>query len=600
VLTNPEMLHTGILPGHGRWANFLSRLRYVVVDELHTLRGVFGSHVGHVLRRLRRVCAAYGASPSFVFSSATIGDPAPLASELCGLPVVPVVDDGSPRGERLFALWNPPLLDVTTGLRASSNTETARLAATLIDDGWKTVAFCRSRRGTELVAGDVRRRVEPAMAPTVRSYRAGYLPAERREIEAELFSGHLRGVVATNALELGIDVGGLDACVLNGYPGTIASLWQQAGRAGRDERSSVAVLVAGTDQLDQWVMTHPREVFSRPPEPAVVNLRNPSMLLPHLACAAYEKPLRPEDDQWWGDDLHDGVRRLVRADQLRVRDGAAYWQGRGTPAPAIGLRSGSSEEFRIVDADERLIGTVDGARAFESVHPGAIYVHLGQQYRVLDLDLDERAALVEPVEVDEYTQVRSELSVRIGGTDDARGVGRALLAIGSVEVATQVVGYERRDTRTRELIGRAPLDLPPSRLSTRAFWYTVDAAVVARARLHLERLPGSLHAVEHAAIGILPLFTICDRWDVGGVSTAHQSDTGAPTIVIYDGYPGGTGIADLGFAAGLTHLEATLAVIARCPCERGCPSCVQSPKCGNGNEPLDKAGAAALLRAILN
>ena len=483
VLTNPEMLHGALLPFHGRWANFLGRLRYVVVDELHTLRGIFGSHTAHLLRRLRRVCAGYGSDPTFVFSSATIGDPARLASELCGLPVHPVVDDASPRGERLFALWNPPLLDADTGARASTNVEVARLAAAFVEGGWRTVAFCRSRRATEVVASDVRRRVGPEYADAIRSYRAGYLASERREIEAELFSGRLRGVVATNALELGIDVGGLDACILNGFPGTIASMWQQAGRAGRDERPSVAVLVAGTDQLDQWLMAHPREVFTRPPEPAVVNRSNPSVLLPQLACAAYERPLTPDDEPWWGDDLADGVRQLVLGDRLRLRNGAAYWQGRGTPAPGIGLRSGSPDEFRIAEADGRLVGTVDGSRAFEQVHPGAIYLHLGQQYRVVTLDLDDRVALVEPVVVDEYTQVRSQMQVSILGADDLREVGRSELFLGPVEIATEVVGYERHDSRTRRLIGREELTLPPARLVTRAFWYTIDDEVLDRARL---------------------------------------------------------------------------------------------------------------------
>jgi DEAD/DEAH box helicase domain-containing protein len=409
----------------------------------------------------------------------------------------------------------------------------------------------------------------------------------------------LHGVVATNALELGIDVGGLDACILNGFPGTIASMWQQAGRAGRDERPSVAVLVGGSDQLDQWLMAHPRAVFTRPPEPAVVNGANPSVLLPQLACAAYEQPLRHADEQWWDDDLADGVRQLVLGDQLRVREGAAYWQGRGTPARGIGLRSGSPDEYRIAEADGRLVGTVDGSRAFEQVHPGAIYLHLGQQYKVVRLDLEERVALVEPVTVDEYTQVRSHLQVTIFGADDARPVGRAQLFLGAVEIATEVVGYQRHDSRSHRVLSREALSLPPSRLVTRAFWYTIDEDVLASARLDPEQVPGALHAAEHAGIGILPLFTICDRWDVGGVSTLLQADTGRPTIVIYDGYPGGVGIAELGFAAGGRHLEATRSVIERCPCQHGCPSCVQSPKCGNGNEPLDKAGAVALLRTIL-
>jgi len=642
VLTNPEMLHGALLPYHGRWREFLARLRYVVVDELHVLRGVFGSHTGHVLRRLRRVAARYGATPSFVFSSATIGDPARLARDLCGLAVEAITDDGSPRGERLLALWNPPLIDEERGLRASAHGETARVVSTLVANGWRTVAFCRSRRGTEVVAGEVRRRLregriaghghsctgpdpdagsgpgsepefafefqsEPAagqtdlaeLAERVRSYRAGYLAAERRQLEADLFAGRLRGIVATSALELGIDVGGLDACVLDGFPGTIASMWQQVGRAGRAHDGAVAVLVAGADQLDQWLMAHPQEVVTRPPEPAVVNLANPWVLVPQLACAAYEAPLDQNDEAFWGDLLDEGVRRLVLDDRLRLRNGRAYWRGRGSPAPGLGLRSGAQDEFRIAEADGWLVGTIDGSRALDAVHPGAIYLHQGQQYRVEELDLVERVSVVAPVDVDEYTMARSELSVRIFTPDDEGRVGRAHMAVGPVEIISRIVGYERRDSRTREMIGRGPLDLPPSRLETRGLWFTVDDAVLRAARLDPARLPGSLHALEHAAIGILPLFTICDRWDVGGVSTAYQEDTGLPTIVIYDGYPGGIGIAELGFAAGARHLEATRAVIERCRCRHGCPGCVQSPKCGNGNEPLDKAGALALVRAIL-
>jgi len=599
VLTNPEMLHVGILPFHARWATFLRRLEYVVVDELHVFRGIFGTHVAHVLRRLRRLCARYGANPQFIFTSATVGEPAALASALCGVSVRPVVDDGSPRGERLFALWNPPLLDVDTGTRGSPNVEAAALTAALLEDGARTVTFCRSRKATEVVAGTVRRKLDDELASRVRSYRGGYLPSERREIETELFDGQLAGVVATTALELGIDVGGLDACVIDGFPGTVASLRQQAGRAGRTTQRSLAVLVAGSDQLDQWLMAHPREVFTRPPEPAVVNLSNPFVLLPHLACAAFEAPLSLDDEQWWGDDLGEGVRQLVLQDRLVLRNRRAVWSGRGAPAPGIGLRSGAADEYRIADEDGRLVGTVDGSRAFEAVHPGAIYLHQGQTFRVVSLDLDDRAAIVEPADGDEYTQVRSETNVQILATEARRAIGRVHLHLGQVQVTSQVVGYDRRDVRSHTSLGYEPLDLPPTRLVTRAFWYTVGPDVIAGARLSPEQVPGTLHAVEHAGIGILPLFTICDRWDVGGVSTAYLADTDHPTIVIYDGYPGGAGIAELGYGAGRRHLEATLAVVERCPCRAGCPSCVQSPKCGNGNEPLDKAGAVGLLRAVL-
>jgi DEAD/DEAH box helicase domain-containing protein len=377
-------------------------------------------------------------------------------------------------------------------------------------------------------------------------------------------------------------------------------MWQQAGRAGRQRQQSAAILVAGEDQLDQWLMAHPSEVFTRSPEPAVVNPSNPFVLDPHLACAAYELPLTPADEAWWGDDLDDGIRRLVLDDRLKLRDGRAVYAGGGAPAASVGLRTGSSaSEYRIVDGDGRLIGTVDEGRAFSTVHPGALYLHQGRQFRVSRLDLDDRAAWVERFEADEVTQPRSDLDVRLIGVDDQAVVGRAELFVGAVEVTERVTGYQRRRRSTREVLEMVPLELPPTRLLTRAFWYVLDDALLADAGIHPARVPGTVHAVEHAAIGMLPLFTICDRWDVGGLSTNHQVQTGRATIVIYDGYPGGAGVAELGFAAGRGHLEATLEVVSRCGCATGCPSCVQSPKCGNLNEPLDKAGAIDLLTVLL-
>jgi DEAD/DEAH box helicase domain-containing protein len=600
LLTNPDMLHVGLLPYHERWATFLMRLRYVVVDELHVLRGIFGTHVSHLLRRLRRVCNHYGSDPTFLFGSATIGEPDALATALCGKEVDAITDDGSPSGERLFALWNPPLLDEATGARGSTNVETASVLAALVGNDRRAIAFCRSRKGTELVAADAQRRVPERLRASVRPYRGGYLAEERREIERQLFAGQLRAVVATSALELGIDIGNLDACVLSGFPGTIASMWQQAGRAGRSQQQSLAVLVAGEDQLDQWLMAHPSEVFSRQPEPAVVNPSNPFVLLPHLACAAYELPLTPVDERWWSDLLDDGERELVQSEQLKVRTGRAYWSGHGSPAHRVGLRTGSSVEYRIAEGDGTLVGTVDESRAFEQVHPGAVYLHQGQAWRVVDLDLDDRVAYVEQSAGDEMTQTRSETDIRILAVDRVERISKVRLCLGSVEVFEQVVGFQRKDTRTGEVLGMVDLDLPPTRLITRAFWYEIDPATLARAGIANGDWPGTLHAAEHAAIGMLPLFTICDRWDVGGVSTALQADTGTPTIVIYDGYPGGAGIAELGFDAGRLLLERTLEAIEACPCATGCPSCVQSPKCGNLNEPLDKSGAAALLRAILS
>ncbi|HZA77252.1 MAG TPA: DEAD/DEAH box helicase [Acidimicrobiales bacterium] len=605
VLTNPEMLHSGILPHHDRWATFLGRLRYVVVDELHAFRGIFGSHVAHVLRRLRRLARRYGADPTFICCSATIGEPEVLASALCGVEVEPVVADGSPQGERLVAVWNPPRLDELTGVRASSNGETAGLVAELVASGHKTIAFCRSRRSTEVVAADARRRLAPGRRRRVKPYRGGYLAAERREIEDELFSGRLDGVIATSALELGIDVGGLDAVVLNGFPGTIASFWQQAGRAGRSGQPSAAVLVAGADQLDQWIAAHPDELLHRPPEPAVVNPANPFVADAHLRCAAHEMPLTHADEHYWPGLLDEVVLRLARADELVVRQQVrgrgpqALYCGGGWPAHGVGLRVGAGGEVSIRAGDGEAVGTVELARACEQVHPGASYLHAGQSWRVVALDLEGRTAVVEPDDGLTYTVARTDVDIRIVQCDATRGVGALEVGLGTVEVHQQVTGYQRKDALTGESLGVTPLELPRSTLCTRAFWYVVPETVLAAAAVDLADAPGALHAAEHAGIGVLPLFTICDRWDVGGVSTLHQADVGAPAIVIYDGYQGGAGIAELGYEAAPKHLATTADIIESCPCVGGCPSCVQSPKCGNGNEPLDKAAALALLRAAL-
>jgi len=600
VLTNPDMLHAGVLPFHGRWADFLHRLRYVVLDELHTLRGVYGTHVAHLVRRLRRLCAAYGSSPVFVCCSATIGHPAELAEAITGVEMDAVIDDASPSGERLFALWNPPLVEGRRGARASAHGESARLLAGLVSHGHRTIAFTRSRRGAEIVAAQARSRLPRDLAAAVRPYRGGYLAEERRELERELAEGRLLGVAATSALELGVDIGGLDACILDGFPGTIASMWQQAGRAGRSAQQSLAVLVAGQDALDQWLMAHPAEVFTRSAEPAVINPANPFVLEPHIACAAYERPLEPADRDLWGPELDEAVRSLVLDDQAAVREGRVAYRGPAFPASGIGLRSAGRCEYRIMDSDGRLIGTVDEGRAFESVHPGAVYLHQGQHFRVRRLDTSDRTAWVDPADGAEWTESRTVTDLLIATEDDCVRVGRARLSIGNVEVSQQVVGFQRRSIAGGEVIGREELDLPPTRLATRAFWYTVHDDVLDDAGLALRQVPGALHAAEHAGIGMLPLFTICDRWDVGGVSTAFHPQTGEASVFVYDAYVGGAGIAELGFAARQRHLKATSGAIAACPCDAGCPSCVQSPKCGNWNEPLDKAGALALLREVLS
>jgi DEAD/DEAH box helicase domain-containing protein len=435
VLTNPDMLHMGILPSHQRWATFMMRLRYVVVDELHTQRGIFGSHVAHVLRRLRRLCEHYGADPTFCFASATIGNPGALASELCGLPVEQIDVDGSPRSERVLACWQRPLLDEHSGARGSANVETAELLSRFVRAGHPTLAFTRSRRGAEVVAQYARRRLEqfePGLGARVAAYRAGYLASERRALEQDLASGRMLGIAATNALELGIDVGGLDAVVLNGFPGTLASMWQQAGRAGRADRRAAAVLVAGDDQLDQWYVAHPSELTGRAPERAVVNPQNPFVMRAQVACAAHELPISQEDVKWFGDGLDDAVRELVQADLLTPRGGRMYWSGPRGPARDVGLRTGSSVEYRLVDAEEeRTIGTVDDARVFSVAHPGALYLHQGQQYRVERLDLHQHVGYLEPCDDDEYTMPRTETDIAIVTDEQQAHVGEAIVHLGA-------------------------------------------------------------------------------------------------------------------------------------------------------------------------
>jgi DEAD/DEAH box helicase domain-containing protein len=607
VLTNPEMLHAGLLPHHERWSTFLGRLRYVVLDELHAYRGTFGGHVAQLMRRLRRLAHHHGADPTFLCCSATVGEPQRLAAAITGVEVEPVVDDGAPRAARTIALWQPPLLDQVTGARASAHRETAAVVAGLVDAGHTTLGFARSRRAVETIAADVRRRVPRPLARRIRSYRGGYLAEERREIEDLLFSGELSGIVATSALELGIDVGGLDAVVLDGFPGTIASFWQQVGRAGRSaDAGSAAVLVAGDDQLDQWFLAHPDELLGRPPEPAVVNPDNPYVVDPHLRCAAHELPLTHADERWWGPALADGVRRLALEDELLVRhrgrrgEPIAVWNGNGWPTHGVGLRTAGGAPVKIVDArtgDQ--VGDVDRARAPEQVHPGAAYLHQGQQWRVTALDLDLGVAEVERDDGLTTTVPRTESQVRLLGADASRWVGAARLHLGPVEVTSRVIGYQRKDVLSGKVIANEALELPSSTLRTRAIWYEIRPDVVLAAGIDPADLPGALHAAEHGAIGMLPLFAICDRWDVGGLSTARHVDTGVPTVIVYDAVPGGAGVAELGYQAADRHLAATRESIAACPCETGCPSCVQSPKCGNGNDPLAKAAAVALLGAIL-
>ncbi|HYR64461.1 MAG TPA: DEAD/DEAH box helicase [Actinomycetota bacterium] len=608
VLSNPDMVHYGMLDSHTRWPELFGHLAFVVVDEAHTLRGVFGSHVGCVLRRLRRVARHYGSDPTFILASATIGNPADLAEHLVGVPFRAVSGDGSPRGERLFAFWNPPLKDGTSGSRASANWESARLLATLADEGIRSITFTKSRKSAELVAKHAKTiSVGTGTAERIRAYRAGYLATERREIERALFSGELLGVAATTALELGVDVGGLDAVVMNGFPGTVAQVWQQAGRAGRSGQESAAVLVGHEDPLDQYYLSHPDVLLSKPFEAALVDVTNPRILEPHLGCAAHELPMGPgEVEETFGQGAGPvALGMLQRGDlaERKARGGGPvrlHWHRREPPGRELDLRSLGGPAYQIVDASTgALLGTVDGPRAFGQVHPGAVYLHQGESFVVAELDLAGRVALVDPGSPAYYTQARQVSDLRVVDAESSTRLGAVTCHLGRVEVTQRVVSFARRSIANGELLDVVGLELPEQSLATVAFWYTVPEGIVSVAAIRAADLPGSLHAAEHAGIGVLPLFAMADRWDIGGVSTALSMDTGLPTVFIYDGYPGGIGIAERGFARCEDHMAATLEVVRTCPCETGCPSCVQSPKCGNGNDPLDKAGAVRLMETIL-
>ena len=608
LLTNPDMLHRSVLPRHGRWAGFLRRLRYVVVDECHTYRGVFGSHVALLLRRLSRVCERYGTRPTLVLASATVAEPSVFASRLTGRAVTAVTEDGSPSAGRTVALWEPPLLPGLTGengapVRRPAGAEAARMLADLVVEGARTLAFVRSRRGAEVTALSARRmlaEVDPALAARVAAYRGGYLPEDRRALEAALVGGELLGVATTNALELGVDIAGLDAVVVAGFPGTRASFWQQAGRAGRAADEALVVLVARDDPMDTYLVHHPEALLGAPVEGCVLDPTNPYVLGPQLACAAAELPLTERDvDEVFG-DARAVVDELVADGTLRRRPSGWYWPStRERPAGRVDIRGSGHGQVALVEgATGRMLGTVDAASAPAYAHPGAVYLHRGESYLVDELDLDAGMALVHPADPGWRTDARSTSDVEVARVLAHRVHGPVGVAFGDVTVTSQVVAYQRR-TPDGTVLETVPLDLPEQTLLTRAVWYDVDDAALAAAGIAPARVPGALHAAEHAAIGLLPLFAICDRWDIGGMSTALHPHTGRPTVFVHDGHPGGAGFAERGHAVLGTWLAATRAAIAGCECRAGCPSCVQSPKCGNGNDPLDKSGAVIALDVVL-
>src|SRR5215218_1647877 len=599
VLTNPDMLNVGVLPNHEAWADFLRNLKIVAVDEAHVLRGVFGSHVAAVLRRLRRVVALHGGDPRFVLTSATIANPQELAESLTGLPFTLVDEDGASSGERRVIFRNPPLLDKEKGERRSLLTEGALVFANLVSQGVRTIAFARTRKGAELIYRYAADRVGVDLARRISPYRAGYTPRERREIEGRLFRGDLLGVVSTSALELGVDVGALDAVVCCGYPGSVASIWQQWGRAGRGNDPSLALYIAGRDALDQYLYENPKRVLGRRVEAARVTLENPYILGPHLLAAAHEAPLDADDEGYFGPAYRPVTTELMKTGALAASGGRLVYVGGDNPARRISLRSASSETVLIADEEGELIGTAEASRAPSELHPGATYLHRGAAYEVDELDLVAHRALVRRVPNRYYTRPRVETDVEIlEGIEERELANGAKLHWGRVRTTDSVTFYKTVRVADDREVGVYPLERPDVTLGTRACWVPLHPKPRA-ARPSVESFGGALDGGEHGKIGLLPLFAMCDRADIGGLSTPIHRQTTLPTVFVYDGYPGGVGISRRGYEAFESLARDTLGVITRCPCERGCPACIQSPKCGNWNEPLSKDGAVSLLRYVL-
>ena len=600
VATNPDMLHFGILPNHAKWADFFVRLEYVVIDEAHMFRGIFGTHVAMVIRRLRRIAQHYGSDPTFVFTSATIGNPGELTEALSGLDVTVCEGDDSPTGDRMVALWNPPIEDSDLGKRRSAMAEATDLFVDLLRNDRHTIVFNRSRKATELMYRWTRDRLDETRKDRIAPYRSGYLASERRQIEERLFSGELLGVTATNALELGIDVGSMDCAIITTFPGTISSFRQQAGRAGRTQRASLAVLVGGEDALDQYFMTHPIELFERQPEAAVINPDNPQVLEAHVACAAYELPLRVEDRDILGPGTEEAATTLVAGEHLAMRGDKLVWAHRRAPAPAVGIRTSGGSSFTILDESGQSFGVLEEQRAFRDAHPGAVYLHHGETYIVERLDLRLHQVHVRQSTAGYYTQPQVDTWLEVLGTDQRKMVGQMDYRVGTVQVENHVSAYKKKKLGSGEVLGLEPLDLPASVFETQAIWFSVPDDLFDRAEIDNADVLGTLHAAEHTGIGMLPLFAICDRWDIGGVSTNFHPETGLATIFIYEGYPGGAGISEVAYDVAPEHWQATLDTLRSCLCKTGCPSCVQSPKCGNFNEPLSKSGAVKFLAATLS
>ncbi len=591
LFTNPDMLHRGILAHHPGWEGLLKNLAFVILDEVHTYRGIFGSHVNQLIRRLKRLCQRYGVSPRFILLSATMSNPGDFGESLIGEAVRVVESVGSPRAGQHFLFLNP---------HEGTNFSAAKLFVECVRNGYRTIVFTQSRKVTELIHLWVSR-LSPVLRKKISSYRAGFMPGERREIERRLASGDLLGVVSTSALEMGIDIGYLDICLLVGYPGTIINTWQRGGRVGRSGRESMVILMAKPDALDQYFMKYPDELFERSFEAAILDPHNPYVVKAHLPCAAAEMPVTLDDRKFWSRGLKAHLEDLEREGALvRTAEGEPTWfSTRRNPHLGVNIRS-TGETYTIFEKETgQAVGTIDGIKAFKECHPGAIYLHRAREYVVDRLVLEKKDIVVERSHLRYFTRPRSEKETEIIRINRSRPRGQFLVREGELKVTEVITGYEKRALPGQELMGVFPLDLPPQTFETIGLWVEIEPALkilVERKGLHFM---GGIHAIEHAAIGIFPLFALCDRNDIGGICYPHHPQVGKSAIFIYDAYPGGVGLAQRGFEIIVELLERTLNLIKGCECEEGCPSCIHSPKCGNGNKPLDKEAAQLILEALL-
>ncbi len=595
IITNPDMLHRGILPHHLKWHRFFSGLKYVVIDEVHNYRGVFGTNTAHVIRRLKRICRHYGADPAFIFCSATIANPGEHASLIAGAPVEIIDGNGAPRGRTRFVLWRPTVH--TPYIR-----DVSWLLSLCLESRHRTITFSRARQATERILRFTRRHLgDVGPGSRVMAYRGGYLAGERRHIEEALFSGALMGVVSTNALELGIDVGNLEVCIIAGFPGTVASTWQQAGRVGRDGGESLVIFVAVENPLDQHFIRNTGALFTHPGEHALIDPDNPYILTGHAICAAHELPVTAGDYGLWGDSFPPLLSLLEKDGELAFSGGAYHFNGRTYPAERVNIRSGSCSLVHLRDAGRggRLMEVLDKSAALAEVHPGAVYTHQGSTYIVKSLELETSTALLEKKDVDYYTMCGRDKSTEIISTGRQRKINGHRLYSGQLKVTSSVTGYIKKHEKTGQVLGGGPLEMPEQVLETTGFWLVVDHSAVTRIKNHGLDLMGGLHAVEHAAIGLMPIFAMCDRNDLGGLSTLIHPRTGGATVFIHDSCRGGVGFSEKGYHRAEELFEITLETISSCRCSAGCPACIYSPKCSNFNRPLDKEAAVLLLHLIL-